>query len=79
MYFVGFTDQYSLADYFTDYLCLLGRKSLPSQIPTALLTTALILGLYYHFMEKIPMLIISLRVQQCSSVCTNHNGLAAQS
>ena len=41
--------------------------------------TALILGLHYHFTEKIPILIVSLGVRRCSSVCTNHNGLAAQS
>jgi len=63
MYFVaGFTDHCSLADYFTDYLCLLGRKSSPSQVPTALLATALILGLYYHFMGKISTLIVFLRM-----------------
>ena len=33
----------------TDYLYLLGCKSSSSQVPNALLTTALILGLYYHF------------------------------
>ena len=64
--------------YFTDYLCLLGRKSSPSQVPTALLATALILGLHYHFSGKIPTLIVFLRMQQCSSACTSHNGPAAQ-
>jgi len=62
----------------TDYLCLLGCKSLPSQVPNALLTTALILGLHYHFSGKIPTLIVFLRAQQCSSVYTSHNELAAQ-
>jgi len=46
----------------TDYLYLLGRKSLPSQVPNALLTTALILGLHYYFSGKIPTLIIFLRM-----------------
>ena len=68
----------SLADYFTDYLCLLGHKSSPSQVPTALLATALILGLYYHFSGKIPTLIVFLRMGQCSFACTSHNGPAAQ-
>ena len=59
--------------YFTNYLHLLEHKSLPSQVLTALLATALILGLHYYFLEKIPTLIIFLRMQQCSSVCTSHN------
>ena len=71
------TDLFSSAST-TDYLCLLGRKSSPSQVPTALLTTALILGLYYHFSGKIPTLIVFLRARQCSSTCTSHNELAAQ-
>ena len=49
--------------YFTDYLCLLGHKSLPNQVSTALLATALILGLHYHFSGKIPTLIVFLRIQ----------------
>jgi len=62
----------------TDYLCLLGRKSSPSQVPTVLLTTALILGLHYHFSGKIPTLIVFLKMQRYSSVCTSHNELVAQ-
>ena len=68
----------SLADYFTNYLHLLGHKSSPSQVSTTLLATALILGLYYHFLGKISTLIIFLRMQQCSFACTSHNGPAAQ-
>jgi len=68
----------SLANYFTNYLRLLGCKSSPSQVPTALLATALILGLHYHFSEKISFLIIFLRMQQCSFACTSHNGPVAQ-
>jgi len=52
----------SLADYFINYLYLLGCKSSPSQVPIALLAIALILGLYYHFSGKIPTLIIFLRM-----------------
>jgi len=62
----------------TNYLCLLGHKSLPSQVPNALLTTALILGLHYHFSGKIPTLIVFLRARQYSSTCTSHNELAVQ-
>ena len=68
----------SLADYFTNDLCLLGCKSFPSQVPTALLATVLILGLHYYFSEKIPTLIAFLRMWQCSFTCTSHNGPAAQ-
>ena len=39
------------------------HKSFPSQMPTTLLTTALILGLHYHFSGKIPTLIVFLRIQ----------------
>jgi len=68
----------SLSASTTDYLCLLGRESSPSQVPTALLTTALILGLHYHFSGKVPTLIVFLRMQRYSSACTSHNELAAQ-
>jgi len=44
---------FSLAIYFYVYW---GVRSLPSQVPTALLTTALIIGLYDHSMEEIPTL-----------------------
>jgi len=33
-----------------------GARSSPSQVPTALLTTALIIGLNYHLKERIPTL-----------------------
>jgi len=33
-----------------------GARSSPSQMPTALLTTALIIGLNYHLKERIPTL-----------------------
>jgi len=52
----------SSANYFTNYLCLLGHKSSPSQVSTTLLATALILGLYYYFTGKIPTLIVFLRM-----------------
>ena len=39
-----------LANY--NYVCW-GTRSLPSQVPTALLTTALIIGLDYHLKERI--------------------------
>jgi len=61
------------------YLWSYGRMKFVIQVPIALLTTALILGLHYHFTGKIPTLIVSLGVRRCSSVCTSHNGLAAQS
>ena len=54
------TDPSSLA-LTTDYLCLLECKSSPSQVSNALLTTALILGLHYHFSGKISTLIVFLR------------------
>jgi len=38
-----------------NYVCW-GARSLPSQVPTALLTTALIIGLNYHLKERIPTL-----------------------
>jgi len=43
----------SLAIYF--YICW-GTRSSPNQTPTALLTTALIIWLYYHSIEEIPTL-----------------------
>jgi len=42
-----------LANYY--YVCWSARSS-PSQVPTALLTTALIIGLNYHLKERIPTL-----------------------
>jgi len=42
-----------LANY--NYVCW-STRSLPSQVPTALLTTALIIGLNYHLKERIPTL-----------------------
>jgi len=42
-----------LANY--NYVCW-GARSSPSQVPTALLTTALIIGLNYHLKERIPTL-----------------------
>jgi len=33
-----------------------GARSSPSQVPTALLTTVLIIGLNYHLKERIPTL-----------------------
>ena len=42
-----------LANY--NYICW-GTRSLPSQVPTALLTTVLIIGLNYHLKERIPTL-----------------------
>ena len=42
-----------LASY--NYVCW-GTRSSPSQVPTALLTTALIIGLNYHLKERIPTL-----------------------
>jgi len=42
-----------LANY--HYVCW-GARSSPSQVPTALLTTALIIGLNYHLKERIPTL-----------------------
>ena len=42
-----------LANY--NYVCW-GTRSLPSQVPTALLTTALIIKLNYHLKERIPTL-----------------------
>jgi len=42
-----------LANY--NYVCWSARSS-PSQIPTALLTTALIIGLDYHLKERISTL-----------------------
>ena len=42
-----------LANY--HYVCW-GTRSSPSQVPTALLTTALIIGLNYHLKERIPTL-----------------------
>ena len=42
-----------LANY--NYICW-GAKSLSSQVSTALLTTALIIGLDYHLKERIPTL-----------------------
>jgi len=42
-----------LANY--NYVCW-GARSLSSQVPTALLTTTLIIGLDYHLKERIPTL-----------------------
>ena len=42
-----------LASY--NYICW-GARSSPSQVPTALLTIALIIGLNYHLKERIPTL-----------------------
>ena len=42
-----------LANY--NYVCW-GTRSSPNQVPTALLTTALIIGLNYHLKERIPTL-----------------------
>ena len=38
------------------YICWGARSSSPSQVPTALLTTALVIGLNYHPKERIPTL-----------------------
>jgi len=42
-----------LANY--NYICW-GTRSSPSQVPTVLLTTVLIIGLDYHLTERIPTL-----------------------
>jgi len=42
-----------LANY--NYVCW-GTRSLPTQVPTTLLTIALIIGLNYHLKERIPTL-----------------------
>jgi len=49
----------SLAIYF--YVCWCTKSSL-SQVPNALLTTALIIGLYNHLKERIPTLDIFLEI-----------------
>ena len=64
-----------LANY--SYVCWSARSS-PSQVPTALLTTALIIGLNYHPKERISNLNTFLRMQHYSSACTDHNGPPAQ-
>jgi len=38
-----------------NYICW-GTRSSPSQVPTTLLTTTLIIGLNYHLKERIPTL-----------------------
>ena len=60
-----------LANY--NYVCW-GARSSPSQVPTALLTTALIIGLNYHPKKRISNLNAFLRMRCYSSVCTDHNG-----
>jgi len=51
------------------------HSSSPSQIPNALLTTALVIGLNDHSLEgDFYSNSASVRGGHCSSVCTDHNG-----
>jgi len=62
----------SLAIYF--YICW-GARSLPNQTPTALLTTALIIWLYYHSTGEIPTLDGLLKVTVTPLCIPTYNGV----
>jgi len=62
----------SLAIYF--YVCW-GARSLPSQMPNTLLTTALVIWLDYHLMGRIPNLDGLLEVTVTPLCVPTHNGV----
>jgi len=62
----------SLAIYF--YVCW-GTRSLPSQMPNTLLTTALVIWLDYHLMGRIPNLDGLLEVTVTPLCVPTHNGV----
>jgi len=55
------------------YVCW-GTRSSPSQMPTALLTTALIIWLHYHLNREDPYFRWPSKSNCHSSACTTHNG-----
>ena len=56
------------------YICW-GTRSSPSQMPIALLTTALIIWLHHHLNREDPYSRWPSKSNHHSSACTTHNGV----